>query len=1207
MSTVRGTVIHKETGAGFDGLVVSAVDLPQATPGTRLRRRRVDGERLGSVITSHGGRFSLTYDVSNGQETNGEAAVRPGRNIAIVVTAPEANRLAPPLFVSPKVRIGAGEIEEYVISISAAEAKTGGARLPTELVDPDQGLETDLVNDRRAARLARGRLGAARTRVAQERREAKQYEAFRDALVMYLSSAPADVRDPARRASSPADVVIKNRAALADGIRDRFTPGAARALRLTTRFHLNPSQKARLDQFSQAGQPLTQANVEKVLASDTSTPEPPAVLTRMPPVLWQALSKTSREIVATRLLDAEQRSGQGGSPPGGVPANGLGVGTAHETTPDATSSPGMSVPLDASPQDVPITDSDATDSAPFGSSNDADVALQGHLARLLDGMAAPEDPFTIPGAPTGTRADQDDLQRAVDAFAIRPGPADVPALFDFHKLQIAFDHVWQDVVDEEILDTAAEVYRSIRQLGGAPTVAKGGSPLRALADEAVLVRRANEQFTGGAATYDLEAGTLYRRQPSAGPPSLAGHPQSGDESPLGDVSVDRPESAVVARPSLTDLLSLLKRMIDQAYPFTVYGADAGSRSVNFGIVITYRQTWTPVTYQVGRLVASLPLAPGESRKVARRDVIRRKRADRMLSRWDSSERSESTSTSRAEEEIVAKAMAKTNFELTTKGTYNLGVAEGDSTALLGRDAATDSADTKRTFHEAVIRAVQEYKQEHSTELTTDESTETELSTSQEIKNENNELHVTYLFYELQRRYRLHERIHRVTPVVLVAQEVPNPRDITDAWVLAHDWIIRRVLLDEQLLPALDYLASKVAGDRLALDDLAANVNAQRTLVNTMKGDVSALQTEATKRYEALLTAINARADEIGAEDTDGFLADTVNFFGGGGQSTEAAKIREDSARDAQQRAIDEVKNLQMRLQREVTALNELTERYARLRSDHRNREVQVARLRVHIKQNILYYMQAVWSFEVPHQRFLRLHQVRVPRFVDNGTTTAPTGQQFDGQLAGCDLSTGALVTTTGVEVTVDPHLTLDATDDILSEVADLERLLGFHGNYMIFPLKQQNPLTRVLTVPYVDAGWRLMDPDEPKGMTLEEFAEYVQVLHDQLSAQEFETMRPALKAAYTALLESPLRQGEEIVVPTDSLYIDALPGTRPVLEDFKLLHRGLDVRMVQAQTRQAEIENLRYAARLVDDRLEDPQVDKRIIVEGGSTTVLATE
>jgi hypothetical protein len=41
-----------------------------------------------------------------------------------------------------------------------------------------------------------------------------------------------------------------------------------------------------------------------------------------------------------------------------------------------------------------------------------------------------------------------------------------------------------------------------------------------------------------------------------------------------------------------------------------------------------------------------------------------------------------------------------------------------------------------------------------------------------------------------------------------------------------------------------------------------------------------------------------------------------------------------------------------------------------------------------------------------------------------------------------------------------------------------------------------------------------------------------------------------------------------------------LTGTHPILEDFKLMHRALDVKKVQAEVRHAELENLRLAARL---------------------------
>jgi hypothetical protein len=75
-------------------------------------------------------------------------------------------------------------------------------------------------------------------------------------------------------------------------------------------------------------------------------------------------------------------------------------------------------------------------------------------------------------------------------------------------------------------------------------------------------------------------------------------------------------------------------------------------------------------------------------------------------------------------------------------------------------------------------------------------------------------------------------------------------------------------------------------------------------------------------------------------------------------------------------------------------------------------------------------------------------------------------------------------------------------------------------------------------------------------------------------------------------------------VPSDSLFIEALTGAHPLLEDFKLLHRAVDVKKVQAEVRAVEFENLRFAARLREGEREDPTVEKKILVEGGSTTLV---
>jgi hypothetical protein len=71
---------------------------------------------------------------------------------------------------------------------------------------------------------------------------------------------------------------------------------------------------------------------------------------------------------------------------------------------------------------------------------------------------------------------------------------------------------------------------------------------------------------------------------------------------------------------------------------------------------------------------------------------------------------------------------------------------------------------------------------------------------------------------------------------------------------------------------------------------------------------------------------------------------------------------------------------------------------------------------------------------------------------------------------------------------------------------------------------------------------------------------------------------------------------EMVIVPSNSLYIEALPGTHPLLEDFKLIHRAIDVKKVQAEARHAELENLRLAARLSNSDLGDPDIDKVVVV-----------
>jgi hypothetical protein len=81
--------------------------------------------------------------------------------------------------------------------------------------------------------------------------------------------------------------------------------------------------------------------------------------------------------------------------------------------------------------------------------------------------------------------------------------------------------------------------------------------------------------------------------------------------------------------------------------------------------------------------------------------------------------------------------------------------------------------------------------------------------------------------------------------------------------------------------------------------------------------------------------------------------------------------------DRADEAANKIRDLMFRLEREVTALNALTETYTKALREHNNHLAEITRLRVHVKDNIMYYMQAIWVHEPPDQRFFRLHNTPV--------------------------------------------------------------------------------------------------------------------------------------------------------------------------------------------------------------------------------------
>jgi len=72
----------------------------------------------------------------------------------------------------------------------------------------------------------------------------------------------------------------------------------------------------------------------------------------------------------------------------------------------------------------------------------------------------------------------------------------------------------------------------------------------------------------------------------------------------------------------------LGKALKESYRFSIIAANGKERSINFGILTTYQQRWEPVSYQVGQLVKTIPLAPKEVRRFTKKVTTKTSRAER---------------------------------------------------------------------------------------------------------------------------------------------------------------------------------------------------------------------------------------------------------------------------------------------------------------------------------------------------------------------------------------------------------------------------------------------------------------------------------------------------------------------------------------------------------------------------------------------------
>ncbi len=1195
MYKVAGKVLLKETGVGISDLGVEVYDVdPNSQPeevfvvkqdspdGSSTKRAAVNpnfwqnfsASRLGSCYTDKEGKFELPYEESDFQIRN-SGKRRP--DLMVFVMAPEGTDTGSCptiLHASCGIRQNAGRVENYVIKLDRQQLEAGGI----SIIDAPLGSSEDPkfvmeLAEKQIARLdtiKEGVRSLAAKKVKVEREQALQTQQLvRDFLANKSRAHPGNsieshlLKDKPHLLNyvAPGEGVRSvMRRVMEDGInRQVNTTKLEGYLRLTA-----TELESIVDESDQLREDISSPEIEELLFGDPSDRAENGSLVRRNPMLVASRDQRMPYEKCQNEFDSDDGS---------------------------------------------VSNDDLTEAT------EEDIKLS--VAKLLAPITSPE--FSISNI-SATRASMGELKRYVTGLDLQGGAADTPAIFDFHSLQIAFEPVWQEFFDRELEDKLELTIRELKLMGGDPeSLANDERDLFeairlearnvanvSLGAETQVVPGVMNSFTdivgnvietgleliAGNGNTDRGGGPVrrdHRRDHRRGDngrdwetvPSRRGE-QAGSQSGEGprDVRYHR----------VNELIEELERLLQEDYAFTVFGADGNERSVNFGLLVTYRQTWDSLGYQAGQLVKTIPLAPNEEKTYVIKRKSKKSYAEKTSESAESLIKSEETETERDISKIVRNAEFNTSFNYSNKikvsvPKFNLG---SDSTVSWKKDRKKSSSRTKETFREQVRKSAEEYKNSSTTEVSTSETEEFEAEESGKLKNENQELVVNCLFYELQRRFRVSEQIHKLTPVVLIAQEVPKPHEVNASWLIAHDWILRRVILDDSFLPALGYLSSgRMVSDQVILDTLLQNLEDQRELVQSLNRQLNDfrspldLPTPEGFRGVAHELLVEAARDKYGLDWQEN--EEAIRFVYG------------DFTGDIFARRKREKAEFEQRLEHEATLLNKATEEYTEAYRQYQMQQVEVMRLRLHVRKNIIYYMQAIWDYEHPDQRYLRLYNTPVPSLRGNREYRLVEDSTF--------LPT-VILNPPPLKYEVKTTLELEEDEVPLVEVADLNNLLGYLGNYMIFPLEESNDLTTFMMAPYIDAHGGIQDPDDFGNYTLADLDKYICSLQKNLSEEDFESLKPSIEEIYRTRLNNPRPDSEEIVVPTGSLFIEALPGEHPILEDFKLMHRAIDVKATQAKLRSEELNNVRLAARLLASEYGDPNIEKKIVIQGNTDHII---
>ena len=252
--------------------------------------------------------------------------------------------------------------------------------------------------------------------------------------------------------------------------------------------------------------------------------------------------------------------------------------------------------------------------------------------------------------------------------------------------------------------------------------------------------------------------------------------------------------AHMASGKINEAIFVLARLLDdisEQLPLWTHQRMEGSKRL--GLLVVFRQYWTPEGYVKGKLVGHKNLMPAQRETIRRRTFLQTTTERTAVQEFVRTREEQLDQTRKETSELLRENATNFNMSVSASGGFNFAVGSLDIASTTGLELSNMSRTTQSAIAEASMKSVMAYNEKREVKIREQTQFEEELESQVEVSNPNQEITANYFYYQLLRQYLVTVQLHDMRPVLLRTRYAPSESAIDDKFLSDHAHILVHAL------------------------------------------------------------------------------------------------------------------------------------------------------------------------------------------------------------------------------------------------------------------------------------------------------------------------------------------------------------------------------------------------------------------------------